>query len=348
MSLVTLLDDSSLEKLRKSVYVFSAVGVISCFYQLQITAPKSLVSSLAASSSQNVFVLNYQQIATLVCIVIAYVSIRLYFSWKVSLAKFSKDWVLDEFDEKFEKGDLLTELSKFNDQLKGGDGFAKVLGNSVSSLNIRALDCTKRLYADSDLLDATFEKYTEPAQKLSTLQVLIFKLLKDVLFEHTLLTKEEIAQFDEFAKNLELKTPIVENQDEFLGTFEAVKKYYEQIQKVKDEVNSLYKESSVYVNLCQAELTKIKEINTQLEEASVKYQEFVDAYPGSIFDLMFKTEKSVFLEAKNTREIELRYFELYIPLAIAVLSFFYCLWHAIPLFVQSAVTGSLFFVLSFC
>ncbi|MBE8167635.1 MAG: hypothetical protein HAW66_04650 [Shewanella sp.] len=111
MSFATILDDSSPEKIRKSIFIFASIAIFSFIYQLEITTPKALFS--AASNSVPIKI-SYTTILSILGVFQFYLVIRLFISWRVTKAKFKKFWILDEVSGLEDKDDLLKELQNFH------------------------------------------------------------------------------------------------------------------------------------------------------------------------------------------------------------------------------------------
>ena len=110
--LTTLLDDSDLSKIRKSIFIFASITFFTYFYQLNISAPKALFSS--ATSAGNRVEINYLHILTMLAVFQFYLLVRLFISSKISFAIFNKNWKIDEFKEDEDLVGLRTELRNFN------------------------------------------------------------------------------------------------------------------------------------------------------------------------------------------------------------------------------------------
>ena len=322
MAFVSMMDDSSPEKIRKSIFIFASIIVFSLLYKLEVTAPNSLFSSASevGEGISNIKI-TYQVIVAVLAAFQCYLIARLYLSWRISKAKFTKFWIVDEFDDREDKSDLLNELDTFHKYCKDHpypqdlelNKLEKLLGQIPQSINdsLEQIDTVSSALVDSK---NSWSKLREDLMGTN-------KLLRTLIADQGLLTDSEQQKLLNRFPHIERVKPDAKDP-KFVGdlydiTSQFIEKTHE-IEKgeLKNNLNRL-KDITGSVSL------SIEHVSNKLGELNVLYDRycgFVETFPQSIFRQAIDVKPSDLNKAKRMREVELDFFDFWLPLIVAGIS----------------------------
>jgi len=134
------IEDSSPEKIRKTIFIFASIVYFVITFDLSISAPNNIFHG-----ANGEIVISSKTLLSILMIIQIYLFFRLIFSWNVSVGIFEKGWNIDEF--KIEAGckELLKELNNFqeywsknkfniNDEIKMNQDLIKSKFSELDSL----------------------------------------------------------------------------------------------------------------------------------------------------------------------------------------------------------------------
>ena len=322
MAIVSLMDDSTPDKIRKSIFVFASIIFFTLLYKLEITAPKSLFSSASSVGADIVHIIvTYEFIITLLCTFQLYLLIRLYFSWAVTKAKFKKTWIVDEFDDREDQGKLLKELELFytyckeNPQTQSLDSkhfeeFIVEFPIKVQDFMQQAQEITKISLNSNTSLEQLRDELTKTNQ-----------LISDLISNHNLLSQNQKTQLLKKFPHIERITPDAQ-YPKFTGNLSSLLTEFidniHQLEKVELHNNL----ENIKANLSNSDnsVAETSHALNGLFELQKSYQNFANVFPTSVFRQAIEIKPSDLNKAKKIRETEINIFDLYIPATVGALS----------------------------
>lgn len=325
MAFISMMDDSSPEKIRKSIFIFASIIVFSLLYKLEITVPESLFSSASTTDKEIINIkIKYEVIVSLLAVFQCYLIARVFLSWKISKAKFAKLWIVDEYDDREDKSDLLNELDAFqkyckehpypqNFELDKLKNLCDQVPESITSA-LEQIEFVKSLLIDS----------RDSWDKIRSELNMTNKLLRFLIADRELLTDTEQQKLLKRFPHIERVKPDARDPKFTGDLYQIATRFIERIHalergELKTKLGNLEKilESvSPNIEITSQQLKKINSLNE-------KYNEFASVYPVSVFRQAIDVKPSDLNRAKKIREFELDIFDFWFPLIIGLVSIFF-------------------------
>lgn len=304
------LEDSSPEKIRKSIFIFASIVLFVVIYQLKITAPSSIFQG--ASGEVNI---SNNDILFIVMIIQTYLLSRLIVSWKVSKAVFEKTWIIDEFEFKDDNLKLLNELNRFNEYWKD-----RRIDYPSTNLNIDK-EFQKVLSTQEDFHNVLSQNQKVLGQSNKDIKELK-KLLTHVdsqvrtVASH-ILTNEQTRNF--LSGDIDTSSKDTEYLKEVLD------EYFDKLNHLKHSIQNTNSTINNSTTVVTDATTKLRESSNQITRLLQEHNNFIDMFPTSHYKLALDSKVSELTKAKKIRELEINLFDLYIPLVIGLSSIGLCI-----------------------
>lgn len=323
MAFVSLLDDSNSEKIRKSIFIFSSIIVFSLLYKLEITAPKSLFSS--AEGSMVSVKITYESILKMLAVFQVYLLVRLIFSWRISKAKFKKFWIMDEFEDKEDKSDLLKELDDFKEFCKSNSFPEFITKDQLVTISEEINKNIKSASLSIRRVNGVISRSKKSWEELNSFIYENNRLLRTLISDKGLLTDEEQKKLLEDYPHIERTKPD-SAEPKFDGDLYAISDQF--IKKAKSiestELRPGLKEMEETLDTIKPKIDSLLEEINKLESVKDRYKKFITVFPESNYKLAIDIKLSDLTKSKKIREIELDFFEFWFPASVGLVSLILC------------------------
>lgn len=330
------LDDSSLVSIRKSIYVFASFIAIVVTFEASIDLSGKWFGVIEFTQKQTIAPV---WIVGIACLFQAYLTLRLYISQEISFAKIQRAYGTDELLRDDQLSQLVSDLKDMVNKAKSTTPKQTDISNLITGL-----EEVPELVEQANLLNSAVQAVDQSSTKISTdLQSVVTKLSEvDISFRSYLELladggPDEKALRQELMKGsfeTELHSP--ETNEIIIGptdprvspdlraTLQELRQQLETYNFRKDlnDVYLLNQHASNFVSDYERMQPALERMGHQIREVIA----FEKAFDSSTLAKATKDLDSKLIDVKQRREREFKWFEFYLPAAIAIFSISYGLF----------------------
>lgn len=293
-----MLDDSNPEKIRKSIFMFASIMLFSYFYELQITAPKSLFSS--ANIAVKDIKISYEDILFILSFFQLYLLTRLFLAWRISKAKFKKFWIMDEFEDREDKSDLIAELNTFN-EFCSKNSFPTFI--NTTDFNELALSINDEIKNAAQLISHVNSSVTNHENIESELKTFINKsnrFLRVLISDKNLLSENEQAGLLTDFPHIERTKPDAQDPKFSGDLYTTIETYVRDAHKLENNtLKPAIKNIEQEFGEVQAKLKSLSSSISSIDNINNRYNSFVNIFPQSNYKLAIDVKPSDLTKSKK-------------------------------------------------